>query len=217
MQTCGSNRCLGCGRSAVDRVRSKKPSEQEVTASLPELPQADLAKLKQVPRTQILATSEVQLPAPAPPESESAVHPNCAADASEIDYSAEVNYPITVCNPPNGVPVGTIPGPSAPTHKLDSSKLSAEQKAVAGQSATAQLWWCHQHNGPWQAYLSSVRGCSGVCGPQNVLTLTNAPNLVTFHWAGSPGEVPPGAPFTYASKPAALGPPIDEGRCHAQN
>jgi len=194
----------------------KKPTEQETTAALPDLPQTEIAKLMPVPHSQMLATSEVQQPPTAPPET--AIHPDCAANASETDYTAEVNYPITVCTFPNGpsVPIGTTEGPSAATHKLNTSNLSAQQKAATGQSSQAIIWWCHQDKGPWQGYLTSERGCSGVCAPQNVLTLTNAPNLVTFHWAGSVVD-PSGAPFTYASKPVAVGPPVDEGRCHAQN
>jgi len=201
---------IGCG--------AKKSSEQEVTASLPELPQADAAKLKPVPRTQMLATSEIQLPAPPPPESESAIHPNCAANGSETDFSAEVKYSVTVCVFPNApsAPIGTAP---APTHKLDSSRLSAEQQAITGQAPAPalKLLWCHQDDGPWQGFLSSERGCSGICASQNALTLNNTPNLVVFRWTGSPFDIPPGAPFSYASKPVALGPPVDEGRCHAQN
>jgi hypothetical protein len=208
----GSLLWMACG--------TKKPSEQDVTASLPDLPQTDVAKLKPVPRAQMLATSEVLWAAPAPPESQSAVHQNCAQDSSETDYSVEVKYPITVCLlPPNvpSVPIGTSTGSFAPTHKLDSSNLSAEQKAVAGEAQTLKVWWCHQDNGPWQGSLISTRECTVSCSTLNTLTLTNTPNMVGgFHWYGSPFTIPDGAPFSYASKPVALGPPIDNGACNGR-
>jgi hypothetical protein len=196
---------VGCG--------AKTKSEQEITASLPDLPQTEVAKMKPVPHTQMLATSEVQRLTGPPPEP--AVHPDCAANAIESDCSAEVSYPITVCTFPSGVITGTFPGgPLEPTQKLDITRLSAEQKAVAGQS-TQSVFWCKVHTGPWQAFLSSTKGCGGTCATDNILTLTSAPNLVVFQWYGSIIDDHPQV-FQYVGKLNLLG-TTNVDKCHAEN
>jgi len=198
---------IGCG--------SKKPNEQETTAALPPLPSAEVAKLKPVPHRNMLATSEVLSPATPPPET--AIHPACAANGSETDYTVEVKYGVGVCTTPGGFPSVPYSGAItqsnfAPTHKLEATTLSDEQKAVF-QPPLGGVW-CYIDSGPWQGYITSTRGCSGSCSPDNVLTLTNAPNLVVISWYGSVFDHPAG--FDYVSSPKSQG-TADQGRCHAQN
>jgi len=192
--------------------QSDKDKEQATTASLPALPQEDVAKLKVVPDQQMLATSEVHLIPNAVPDN--AVHPNCAAHDVEIDYGAKVSYPITVCRfPVVGTGTGVFsPGSGEPTHKLESGRLSAEQRA--GLQQTPELFWCSTSKGPWQGYLRSEHGCSGTCDTQNKLTLTNVPYLVEFDWIGAITSHPPS--FEFVGKLEGLG-TVDNGPCHPEN
>ena len=181
-------------------------------ASLPVLPQEDVAKLKPVPREQMLATSEVHLASDVAPDGGIA-HPNCTTDEVETDYSAEVFYPMTVCTVLSGGIGKFTSGDAAPTHKLDYAALSPEQQAAFGnpQPLPGTIYWCRQSKGPWQGALSSDHLCSGTCDTQNRLTLTNAPNLVIFTWTGEIQNHPSYFEFDGALK--LLGTAILD-RCH---
>jgi hypothetical protein len=204
--------CAGCSTSA-----DKEKEAQATVEALPSLPQADIANLKPVSDQQQLATSESLRIAPAPPP-EGAAHPNCAADEIESDYTAKVSYPVTVCSVLSVV-VGTITttvGTTQPTHKLEASVLSPEQLAALGVAQPAgQVFWCRQSKGPWQGSLTSDHTCSGTCDLQNVLTLTNTPNVITFHWTGSI-QVHPGLNFDFVGAPKLVD-TANLGKCHPQN
>jgi len=199
----------------------KERDTAAVSASLPALPQEEIAKLKPVPNRQMLATSEVKM-APNAAPAEGFVHPNCAADDIETDYSAEVLYAVTVCTPIIVVSGGTgvfspgEMGPVQPTHKVDFSALSAEQQGAFTdpKGSNGTIYWCKQKKGPWQGHLSSEHACIGLCSTQNTLTLTNTPNLVTFQWVGSVQDHP--TAFEYQGKLTSLG-TVDWGRCHPDN
>ena len=172
---------IGCG--------GNKGKDQEVVASLPDLPQADVAKLRAVPHTHLLATSEVQR-APSPPPV-NGPPPPCPKDWSTAYFDAEVKYPITVCRL-NVADPGDLAGifiERGPTNKLDNSKLPPDLQATSASQpqTTGRLnvfWTCRTERGPWQGQLTSDRDCVGSCSPLNSLVLTNAPNTVTWQWFG---------------------------------
>jgi hypothetical protein len=169
----------GCG--------GKDAKEQELAASLPELPDADVAKLKPVPNSQLLGTSELQRvrQGGAP---QTASTPPCPKDDTILDFSAQVTYPITVCS--FHAAGAMLTESSGLTHKLSNTSLPAGLKvAAAKQSPSGEipssLWrFCKKDSGPWQADLSSDHPCSGTCGTYNRLTLTNSPNPVEWDWYG---------------------------------
>ncbi len=177
---------------------SNKNKEQESVASLPELPSADVATLKAVPNSKMLATSVIKrVPRPeAPPK----IQPACQADDVTTNYSVEVKYPVTVCIPLNipstGTVTGQYPGGLTPTHKLDTSKLPQDLQSLASNSPNSAspetLWKCKKDEGPWQGSLDSEKSCSGTCETDNRLTLLNTPNVVEVEWYGSIiGDKPP--------------------------
>jgi hypothetical protein len=98
---------------------------------------------------------------------------------------------------------------------LDTSKLAAEQRVVADGKTLGPGFSCGVHHGPWQAFLSSTKGCGGTCATDNILTLTNAPNLVLFEWYGSPVEDHPPV-FQYVGKLNLLG-ITHVQKCHGEN
>ncbi len=198
---------IGCGGN----------KDQERVASLPELPQADVAKLKPVPNSHLLASSELQR---APDVVTGPPPPPCAKDASITDFAAEVKYPITVCSSifvDPGDLAGVFSERRAPTHKLDVSKLPPDLQAIASnQSQSAGrpnniFWSCRTDDGPWQAHLTVERGCIGSCRSLNTLQLINVPNLVLWQWFGSPQDHP--ADFQFVGPLTSQG-TTDEGSCH---
>jgi hypothetical protein len=202
----GSLRAIGCRR---------EKDQSAMTAPLPALPQADVAKLKPVEGRQMLATGEVQIAPNAAPDEE-AVHPDCAADEIETDYSVKVLYPVTVCQNIGGGGFGTsVPDDAAPNYKVDRSALSSEQQsAFANPQASPAVYVCYQSKGPWQGSLASVHACAGTCNTQNRLTLTNTPNQIIFTWVGAVLTHP--SYFQFDGKLTLLG-TVDYGRCHPEN
>jgi hypothetical protein len=196
---------------------NKESMSRATVEALPSLPQADIAKLQPVPDQQQLATSEIKRAVPQPSPEEDVAHPNCAADEIEFDYTAKVSYPVTVCTSLDVV-VGVFSGgPITPTHKLEASALSPEQLAAFGSTTPKEtIFWCHQSKGPWQATLNSDHACSGTCDTQNVLTLTNTPNIITFHWTGAINPPPSIFNFQYVGQPKLVD-KADLGKCHPQN
>jgi hypothetical protein len=201
--------CLpGCG--------PKKSIDQEKVASLPDLPQADVDKLKVVPNTHVLATSQAQprsSPAPAttPP-------PPCEADAREIDYLAQVSYPITVCRSivvEGEAIAGFYIDQQGPTSRVANSKLPPELQSLAGNApgpGVGSAWWvCRTEKGPWQGFLAEQHLCTITCETLFSLVLTNAPNPVEWSWAASLGNHP--SDFQFVGQLVNLG-TTDLGSCH---
>jgi hypothetical protein len=196
--------------------KSEKDREQEITASLPEVPEADVAKLKVVPHNQMLATSEVRLSPNAPPDT--GIHPDCTTDDVETDFNAEVTYAVFFCGISGGtgvISVGTgvfSPSSRTPTHKVEVAKLSKEQRAVF--TTPPGGIWSWADSGPWQGVLRRENSCSETCNVQNTLSLTNTPNPVTIEWDGQINDHP--NLFEFVGKLQSLG-TTDFGRCHSQN
>ncbi len=169
---------------------SSKSKEEESVAALPELEAGDVATLKAVPNSKALATSVLKRgPQPEAPK----IQPPCPADDVTLTYSAEVDYPVTVCTllgvPDTGVGSGVFTLGIAPTHKLDNSKLPKELQSQASRSSSSAafvpIWRCKKDKGPWQGVLTSEKGCTNTCATDNILTLLNTPNLIGFEWYGS--------------------------------
>jgi len=198
---------LGCGE--------KRSTDEEKAAALPDLPQSDVDKLKPVPNTHLLATSQVQR---APKPTATTPPPPCIADSIETDYTAQISYPITVCRPLFGLPANDAQAQfyidsQGPTSKVENSKLPSELQAIAGNAPSARLpiWVCRTDKGPWQGYLTSTYLCIDSCTPVDSLVLTNAPNLYAWSWHGALGQHPPD--FQFVGTPVQID-KIDYGRCH---
>ena len=205
---------IGCGEK-IDK-------NQELAASLPELPQSDMVKLKPVPNSHLLATSELHVvPAKRPA---SATPPRlCSVDDTILDFNVQVTYPITVCSSIGG-DLGEGPEnfrqSRAPTYRLDGSRLPLDPDAIVSKQLhltgglATPLWWCRTDTGPWQGHLSSERQCTGSCDSYNKLILTNAPNLVEWDWYGAVTAGP--SDLQFAGLLEELG-KRDLGRCYAKN
>jgi hypothetical protein len=203
--------CLpGCG--------PKQSTDQEKVASLPDLPQADVDKLKAVPNTHVLATSRAQ--ARTSPSPVTTPPPPCEADAREIDYTAEVSYPITVCRS-IAVEGEAIAGyyieRQGPTSRVANSKLPPELQSLAGNAPGAGVntaWWvCRTGKGPWQGWLAEQHLCTITCETLFSLVLTNAPNPVEFPWDTSLGNHHFDPDFQFVGQLVNLG-TTDLGSCH---
>jgi hypothetical protein len=191
-----------------------KPANQDpALASLPQLPDGDLARLKGVDGKPVLATGgEIQFPAPPPPAGVAA--PKCAARAFETDYSGKASYSVFYCG------IGGVTGwpttgttttiPLKPSYSIDYSRLSAEQRGVLGTQPTGGVF-CSVSKGPWSAEIKSQHECSGTCDAQNQMTLTDAPKLVVISWIGALNPPPAGVEFVGSLKPTGT---FDNGPCH---
>jgi hypothetical protein len=200
----------------------KQGTDQGKIASLPDLPQADVDKLKLVPNTHFLATSQVQRPSNPPPVA--GPPPPCPADSTETDYTAQVLYPITVCR---SLVLATeeTAGSYAefyidrlgPTSKVANSKLPTELQGIAGNAPGAQasnLWWaCRTEKGPWQGYLTESHLCVGTCSAVFSLQLTNAPNPMVWAWDLNLDNHNFDPNFQFVGTPVSLG-TTDYGSCH---
>jgi hypothetical protein len=201
---------IGCG--------PKQSTDQARIASLPDLPQADVDKLKLVPNTHVLATSQAQRrsspsPATTPP-------PPCEADAREIDYLAQVSYPITTCHSAaiSGEAIaGYYVDRQGPTSKVANSKLPPELQNLPGISpdttAVNQWWVCRTDKGPWQGYLVEQHICTLTCETLYSLVLTNVPYPVSFPWDTSLSNHHFDPDFQFVGQLVYLG-TTDQGSCH---
>jgi hypothetical protein len=201
---------LGCGpRQSTDQVK---------VASLPDLPQADVDKLKVVPNTRVLATSQVQRRSS--PSGVTTPPPPCEADARETDYTAQVSFPITVCHS-IAVEGEAIAGyyieRQGPTSRVANSRLSPELQSIAGTAPGAGVnnaWWvCRSDKGPWQGWLAEQHLCTLTCKTLFSLVLTNTPNPVEFSWDGSLGNHLFDPDFQFVGQLVNLG-TTDLGSCH---
>lgn len=199
----------------------KQNTDQEKVASLPDLPQADVDKLKLVPNTHLLATSQVQRPSAPPPAS--GPPPPCPADQTETDYTVQVLYPITVCRSIvlapqeiDGSYAGFYIDRQGATSRVANSKLPSELQGIAGNAPGASTvpWWvCRTDKGPWQGYLTESHLCVGTCSAVFSLQLTNAPNPEVWAWDLSLGNHHFDPDFQFASALVSLG-TTDYGSCH---
>jgi hypothetical protein len=205
---------IGCG--------GKKDEDQNLLASLPELPQTDVAKLKLVPNSHLLATSELHV---VPDRRRVSANPTilCAVDDTILDFNVEVNYPVTVCSLIGGEledGSGNVTQSRAPTYKLDGARLAPDPQSIVSKELhlTGDLanpvWWCRTDRGPWVGHLSSERQCTGSCDTYNKLILANAPNLVEWDWYGAITAYP--SELQFAGLLEQLG-RRDMGRCYAKN
>ena len=197
---------IGCG-SKID---------QNAVASLPDLPQADLAKLTPVAHSTVLATSDVHR-LPAEPPAIGPPSPSCPQDASRTTLSVDVTYPVTVCaQPPVDVAVVGVVFVErrGPTHKLADARLPTEMRRSpqAPQNVNA-FWGCRMDSGPWQGLLTEEHGCSGTWRPLNTLTLIDTPNVVFWGWYGRRQDHP--SDFQFASNPVQIS-DDDLGACHGK-
>jgi hypothetical protein len=186
---------------------SKQDPDEGKVANLPDLPQADVDRLKPIPNTQVLATSLMQRKSPSPVTT---APPPCVADASETDYSVQVSYPITVCR-----------SIATPINAL--ADFYIERQGATSRVATSKLpnfggvnspWLiCRTDTGPWQGYLIEQHLCTISCATVFSLVFTNAPNPVEFSWDGSLGNHPFDPNFQFLGDPVEVG-KIDYGSCH---
>ena len=192
---------------------------QKAAARLPDLPQDRIEKLKPIPRSHLLATSQLQRVKGPPPESVPPAPP-CTKDAEEEDFTAPVKFPITVCQPIAIDPAdtsGVFLARRGPTHKIENAKLPPDLQAAginpsaAASQASNFFWTCRTEEGPWQGFLTSERQCIFSCAPLNTLELDNAPNFVVWQWYGRIEDHP--SDFEFDGKPVSLGSkPL--GACH---
>lgn len=190
---------------------STKNTDQEKIASLPDLSQSEVDKLKLVPNTHMLATSEVHRRSPQPL---TGPPPPCPADWTETDYTAQVTYPVTTCHVLGSTTealAGFYVDREGPTSRVANSKLGSEVRGIAGD---ANAWWvCRTENGPWQGYLTESHLCIGTCSTLFSLELTNAPNTFVWSWDGSLGSHNFDPNFQFVGQLVSLG-SIDYGSCH---
>jgi len=188
--------------------------EQDPSPStLPELPASASAKLRLFGGRAVASTTAripIQTPPPAPTP--------CAADSTATFYTVRVTTPITLC--PDLSQVAWIQSNIMPTGSpISRNKLSKPGPGMAAGSVPGVTLHfpllCMTSNGPWDAEVESDRMCSGLCSPQNRLSIVGIPATVEFFWAGSVFQPPAGATFKYASRLTQVD-SEDLGRCHAQ-
>lgn len=171
--------------------QSKKPDK---TAGLEEAPAEIAAGLEPLPNTVLLATSKTVKVEPPKVDSSKAGHgqPPARACADTTVLWVQVEYPITVCYPPDisqGIESANSPqaGSGITTRQSGDSVHEYKLSSLAGKRFVSSLF-CKATSGPWIAEVTEVIQCSEAIWFD--LRILGIGQNVHYSWSGSFNNAP---------------------------
>ena len=163
---------------------NRTPDPNEVVNRLPELPPQLAANLTSTKIDNVLMTKDP------PPVQKVAVKPLIPIGKScAKNYVAYVNYPMTVCFPPDAAPLEELTFAKAQADPPGWSPASQPARYYKLSRSGAARLFCRVNGGPWFARVTTTESCDNRIN--SALAITGAPQFLTVIWSGEIDDVPP--------------------------